>query len=158
MPNWEAIEKDYHAGMSLRVLAAKYGISKSTIHKHCNPAKARIVDMGGTVDGQSMDSGQASTLPSTDIVALAKQLVSQLAQVADVPLDLKEHNLIANALSQYNKIMITAPVNQELPKGIDWSIFEQSELDIIQPIFATAEERHRVELGETTIPQLRKQV
>lgn len=157
MPDWEAIQRDYENGLSLRVLAAKYGVSKSAIHKHCGkPSTLVAVDTGRTKDGHSVDSGQASTPTSTDIVELAKRLVAQLAQTVDAPPDLKEHSQIANALSQYNKIIATAPA-QEHPKGIDWSIFEQEELDIIQPIFAQAEERKRVEAGETGIPQLRKQ-
>lgn len=151
MPDWSAIEKDFAAGLSVRVLAVKYGISKSEIHRHCkSPAR----DKGGTDVGQTRDTGQSST----DIVVLTKRLVDQLATIARVPLlDLKEHGQIANALSQYNKIIQTAP-QQELPKGIDWSIFEQSELDIIQPIFAQAEERKRIADGENNIPQLRKTI
>ena len=152
MPDWPAIEKDFAAGLSLRVLATKYGVSKSAIHKHCNPP----VDKVGTDGGQSVDNnGQAST----DIVALTRRLVDQLATIAKTPLlDLKEHGQIANALSQYNKIIQTAPTDQELPKGIDWSIFNQEELDIIQPIFAAAEERKRIADGESGIPQLRKTI
>lgn len=151
MPDWPAIEKDFAAGLSLRVLAKKYEVSKSAIHKHCNPPGT----VTGTDGGQRVDNGGQA---STDIVELTKRLVDQLAVIAKTPLlDLKEHGQIANALSQYNKIIQTAP-DQQLPKGIDWSIFEQAELDIIQPIFAAAEERKRIADGETGIPQLRKTI
>lgn len=156
MPDWEAIERDFHAGQSLRVLAARYGIPKSTIHKHFNAPvkKDGYVDMGGTDGGQSVDSGQAFLPLSTeDIGTLTRRLIDQLSLIAKESLTLKEHALLANALSQYNKVMLTAPQEQQ-HRGTDWSIFTEEELAIIQPIFARAEERARINAGETGIPQL----
>ncbi len=153
MPDWELIKKEYEQGLSLRVLSTKYGASKSTIHEHAVDGH-----WTRTTNGQLLDNGQTPLAPASTTVELARGMIGQLATIAKVPLDLKEHNLFAQALSQYNKIMVTAPVTeQNLPNSIDWSIFTQDELSIIQPIFAQAEERRRIEQGETTIPQLRKQ-
>ncbi len=152
MPDWELIKKEYEQGLSLRVLSTKYGIGKSTIHEHAVDGH-----WTRTANGQIPDNGHAPLAPASTTVELARGMIGQLATIAKVPLDLKEHNLFAQALSQYNKIMVTAPVVDNLPNSIDWSIFTQDELSIIQPIFAQAEERKRIEQGETTIPQLRKQ-
>ncbi len=152
MPDWELIKKEYEQGLSLRVLSTKYAIGKSTIHEHAVDGR-----WTRTANGQIPDNGHAPLAPASTTVELARGMIGQLATIAKVPLDLKEHNLFAQALSQYNKIMVTAPVVDNLPNSIDWSIFTQDELSIIQPIFAQAEERKRIEQGETTIPQLRKQ-
>lgn len=151
MPNWEAIQKDFDNGMSLRSLELKYTISKSVLGR-------RLVKRE---EGQYRDStgtmGQGSVAaPAPATTELAQSMIGQLAVIAKVPLDLKEHNLLANALSQYNKIVVTSVTTQSATQGIDWSIFTQDELDIITPIHAQAEERARIKAGESGIPQLRR--
>ena len=154
MPDWEAIKRDYENGLSQRSLSAKYDVPKTTILRRAQSenwtrtAMDRIADQSGPVDQP----------PASSTVALASSMITQLATIAKVPLDLKEHNLFAQALSQYNKIVVTGVDATSTPPVLDWSIFEQSELDIIQPIFSAAEERKRIADGENNIPQLRKQV
>lgn len=151
MPDWEAIKRDYEHGLSLRTLSAKYDVGKSTIHEHATAGHWQR-----TTIGQVPDNGQTPVSPDSSTVALAQSMITQLATIAKVPLDLKEHNLFAQALSQYNKIMVTGVAVASTPPALDWSIFTEQELAILQPIFNHAEERKRIADGESGIPQLRK--
>jgi hypothetical protein len=151
MSDWEAIKKDFESGLSLRTLSAKHDIGKSTIHEHAIAGQWQRTNVG-----QLPDIGQTPVAPANSTVALANSMIGQLATIAKVPLDLKEHNLFAQALSQYNKIAVTG-VDVASTPALDWSIFTEAELAIIQPIFSAAEERKRIAEGESTIPQLRKQ-
>jgi hypothetical protein len=153
MPDWEAIKKDFEDGLSLRTLSAKYDVGKSTIADRSNAGHWQRTEPGHIPDIPY------TPLPEqdTEIAGLAKQMVGQLATIAQTPLELKEHKLFADSLSQYHKIILTSvDAQSSTPQSLDWSIFTEAELAIIQPIFAQAEERKRIELGETTIPQLRK--
>ncbi len=147
--DWELIKKDYEQGFSLRTLSAKFGVGKSTIHDRSvadewtRPSVVRTLepDSYRTAIGHRTPA-VAEQPPDVVTVSLARAMVAQLATIAKVPLDLKEQTMFAQALNQYNKIMVTAPTpEQNLPNGVDWSIFTQDELSILQPIFAQAEER-----------------
>ena len=153
MPDWEAIQKEYEGGLSLRSLSAKHEVPTTTLHRHIQHGQwQRNTERNKAEHPLVFEQVQ----PPDSIAELAQKMVGQLANIALVPLALKEHKLFADSLSQYHKIIIAAP-DQQLPNTIDWSIFEQAELDIIQPIFAAAEERKRIADGESGIPQLRKQ-
>ncbi len=164
--DWPSIKNDYEQGMSLRSLSTHYGPGKSTIHERALAEQWTRPDVTRTPDIQTRRTSDKKerTSPRTEseqppdptTVGLARVAIGQLSDIAKVPMDLKEHTLFAQALSQYNKVIVTAPQEQELPRGVDFSIFEPDELAVIQPIFARAEERRRIEQGETGIPQLRR--
>lgn len=158
MPNWEAIQKEHEDGLSLRTLALKHGVSKSAIHNYVSGKKLSVVDTPGTDIGQSGQSVTTSSSP--DNAAFAQRLIDLLKEFAEAPegMTLKDHALLAQSLSQYNKIVVTSVTPQSATQGIDWSIFTQEEIDIVQPILAQAEERARVKAGENGIPQLRRTV
>ncbi|SRR6266487_2296351 len=84
----------------------------------------------------------------------AQHFGSQAAvQLFKISTDLER---IARGASTDRIAMIDNSAEQAQPRGVDFSIFTQEELAIIQPIFARAEERRRIEQGETGIPQLRR--
>ncbi len=146
--DWELIKKDYEEGFSLRTLSAKFGIGKSTIHDRSVADEWTRPSVVRTLDPDSYRTATGHrTMPTTEqppdivTVALARAMVAQLAVLAKVPLDLKEQTMFAQALNQYNKIMVTAPTPEPSSQGVDWSMFLPEELDILQPIFATAEAR-----------------
>jgi hypothetical protein len=106
--DWNAIRKDYEQGASLRGLAAKYHISKSTIERH--------MKMGQWDSGtHERDSGtvplpQHIPLPS-DATTIARIGLQQLAQHLQVEtiLEIKDHKSLSDALAQYVKVLVTAP-------------------------------------------------
>ncbi len=146
--DWELIKKDYEEGFSLRTLSAKHGASKSCIHERSiagewtRPGVVRTIVMRTPSPERTTPSEQP---PDIVTVALARAMVAQLAILAKVPLDLKEQTMFAQALNQYNKIMVTAPTTtqEQSSQGIDWGMFLPEELEILQPIFATAEAREK---------------
>jgi hypothetical protein len=143
MAQWEKIKTDYEQGLSLRTLSLKYGLSKSGIHKHA--MQEEWTRTGGCpliMDIKSGQSGQ-EIQPVSATITLARDMIEKLATIASVPLDLKDHKLLADALSQYNKILVSCPAGEVLSNDIDWSMFTQAELAILQPIFAAAETRAR---------------
>ncbi len=138
MTDWQAIETDREAGLSMRTLSLKYGLPKSTISDHFNKSLS-----APTSDTPRTPVGQIGQLPlptATDIVELARRLIGQLDTIALTPLDLKEHNLLAQALSQYNKVLVTTPPPAQV-SGIDWSLLNPDELKTVEDIFAQAEAR-----------------
>lgn len=114
MTDWASIQSDYEQGLSLRILADKYDISKSMIHK-------KSTQEGWTVStkigGQEWTPpNHTNKEPSTDIAALANTMVGHLAEMAVKPLlDLREHKLFADALSQYGKILLVDAANGKNP-------------------------------------------
>ncbi len=152
--NWDAIRKDHEQGLSLRTLATRYGISKSSIGNM----------LSNVSNGQHGHEKHAQTTPSSRTpptpieptpspvqsislnMAIAQNLIRMIARhVAgkfkpeDVKLDPKEMKLLADTLSQCNKIMIGEEVeNNAIPAGIDWGMFTFEELTIIQPLFERA--------------------
>ncbi len=155
--DWPSIKKDYEQGMSLRSLSTHYGPGKSTIHERAlaeqwtRPDVTRTPDIQPRRTSDKKERTSSRTSPRTEpeqppdptTVDLARVAIGQLSDIAKVPMDLKEHTLFAQALSQYNKVIVTAPQEQELPRGVDFSIFTEQELSVIQPIFAIAEARER---------------
>lgn len=105
MANWEAIQADYEHGMSLRLLASKYAVPKTTIHEHALAGQwTRTAD--GQQGGQRTPPKFTDVPPTTEIGSLASKMVGELAKIANAPLELKEHKLFADALSQYGKILL----------------------------------------------------
>lgn len=150
--DWLAIRADYEQGVSLRSLSARYGPGKSTIHERAlaelwmRPEVVRTPDVAPrTTDNTRTvphDASQRPPEPST--VELARTAIAQLATIARVPMDLKEHTLFAQALNQYNKIIVTAaPAQEQSNVRIDYSHLTQEELEEVAKIFATADARVR---------------
>ncbi len=131
MTDWQQIRSEYEAGASQRSLAAKYGISQSAISQYAKSHGWLIT--------------QLITPHSDNLVdqALADLALHLTGDPAKAKLQLNQHKLFADSFSQYMKAKLLSSQDPELPNSIDWSIFTQDELDIIQPIWAQAEERQR---------------
>ncbi|SRR6266550_1229659 len=143
LTDWAAIEKDRaEENLSLRTLASKHGVPFTTIADHF---KRRATYSPRT---DSVQSVQDTLEPSIDIVALAKRLVDQLSRIAKDELDLKEHTLLSQSLSQYYKIMYAPPPAQpetnQPGQHFDLSILNEEELEQVQRIFAQAELRSNI--------------
>ncbi len=138
MTDWTAIEKDRADGLTLRMLAAKYGVPFTTIAGHFQRHPAYTP--GTEVVRTGTEYVQSLPESSTDVVALVKRLIDQLSRIAKDDLNLKEHTLLSQSLSQYFKIMYTAPA-QELQQPFDLSILNEQELEQVQTIFSQAEAR-----------------
>jgi hypothetical protein len=149
---WEDIKKDYENGLSLRTLDTKYGVSKSSIQRH---AEAENWQRGTSPTTVPFAVPDVPAENETHVAQVARSMVHQLATIAQSTLDLKEHKLFADALSQYNKVLITSP-EQPASTGIDYSIFTQEELDVIMPLFARAEQRVRDQAGSNNVEPVRK--
>lgn len=139
--DWQAIQQDYEQGTSLRNLVARYDVPKTTILRRAQSQEwHRTTDRTIMVHGPDQPpEPQRTSEPST--VELARAMIQQLATIARVPLDLKEHNLFAQALNQYNKIIVTAPSAEQSQSRLDYTNLTQEELDAVAAIFAQADAR-----------------
>jgi len=95
--DWTAIQRELAQGVSQRTLAAKYGLSQPAISQY---AKAH---------------GWLITPPGDNLVdsALADLALHLTKDRKKAKLDLKEHKLFADAFSQYMKIKVLFPQEEE---------------------------------------------
>lgn len=155
-PDWTQMRREYEEqGLSFQLLASRYGVPKTNIIRraHAEGWQKWTVDRSKVVHAPDLPPRQNDA----DTTTLARDMVVQLAEIAQKEtLDLRDHKLFADALSQYNKIIVTAPPagQDDLPGNVDWSIFTPDELAIIQPIFAQAEARRAAELEQQNITPL----
>ena len=151
MTNWTSIREDYEHGLSLRVLAAKYTISKSMIHKKATQEQWTVEPQKSGQSGGQWTRLSASDQPlSSEIATIAKTMVKQLGQLSKVPLtDLRDHKMFADALSQYGKILVTDIAGQQHQETQGSPIIDPSvlpyltneELNSIEKFVAQAEQR-----------------
>jgi hypothetical protein len=124
-PDWEAIQREYEGGgVSLRLLAAKYGVSKSVIgdRKFREQWKEPAKPDGRTADKKNPDTGQQNIFrlmpaPSpASAVALATMGLEDLLglmQKSKGSMDFADHVKASSAMAQYNKIIINALPDEE---------------------------------------------
>lgn len=123
--DWQAIRHDYESGLSLRTLAAKYNVKKSTIYDHVQAENWQKPDRTPAGQPDTKVPENRTPRPATEeapleadseenpTATLARGMVKQLAAIvqratiAEEPLDLREHKLFADSLSQYHKIIVT---------------------------------------------------
>ncbi len=145
------------SGRSIVDAAKIAGVSEQTAHRWL---KLPLVQeaLAGTRQEIKESAREVIIRHYTKALDASCQVVVQVAMDSESPAAarLKAVQMIQDRVAPVVTDVTTqndAPVHH----GIDWSIFTEHELSIIQPIFAQAEERRRIEQGETTIPQLRKQ-
>ncbi len=137
MTDWVTIRTELEQGLGSQTsLAAKYGVTQQAISK-------RAIKDGWVVPPQGIVVPPTTNEPTLVDQALADLALHLTGDPAKAKLQLNQHKLFADSFSQYMKAKLLSTQDQELPKSIDWSIFTQDELDIIQPIWAQAEERQR---------------
>ena len=112
MTDWQAIRADYESGQSLRSLAAKYDVSKSTIgeRKFKEQWTEHRTDIGRTSDAIPLSRPTPLPLPG-DAATIARIGLHQLAQhlQTDEILPISSHKSLSDALAQYVKVLIVAP-------------------------------------------------
>jgi len=145
------------AGCNIKEAALNAGVTEQTAHRWLKlPVVQRALI--GEVQEIKESAREVIIRHYTKALDASCQVVVQVAMDSESPAAarLKAVQMIQDRVAPVVTDVTTqndAPVHH----GIDWSIFTEHELSIIQPIFAQAEERRRIEQGETTIPQLRKQ-
>lgn len=105
--DWPAIRLDFEKGLSLRLLEIKYGASKSSIDRRSKM---------GQWNGTTWDKGTTPLVtPEAPIeaVQLAKKALGYLDTLCVPTMDIKEHTSFAQALTQYSKVIATAPPASE---------------------------------------------
>ena len=139
MIDWDAIRSDYEDGISLRTLSTKYTVPKTTIIRHQQAE-------GWERTADRTISRTPDRPPMTKVVGLADSMIDQLAVISKIPLDLKEHKLFADALSQYNKILVSDPTAQQdeahgpVPAEL-LPFVDEKDLAAIDAILSRAQER-----------------
>ncbi len=127
MIDWSVIRQEYEQGASLRVLAVKYGASKSTIarRKHeeqwIEPSRTNDTIKGAITKmlGHGTVGRSPKPVPfpvSDDAVSIARIGLHQLAQhlQADDILPIASHKSLSDALAQYVKVLVIAPRETEV--------------------------------------------
>jgi len=144
--NWESIRTEYEQGDSLRVLAARHGVGVTTIHDRSKSERwVRTL-------GERKTNTERPPIPTDDAFSLARFALHKLIELAQGDLDLKDHKLLSDALSQYNKVIAAAPPQPSsqssyiAPELI--SVMTPQEQDMVQKILSEAEQR----LGEKVTP------
>ena len=126
--DWDAIRADYEAGkMSLRRLALFYGVSKTYLIERRDkenwrkpttdrPPTDHIVKPASS--RARSEKKEPTTPPLTRpapraALEIARSGLALLGQCVDVEsLTLTEHKLVADSLSQYVKVLVTAPPDE----------------------------------------------
>jgi hypothetical protein len=167
--NWEAIRRDRDQGMSLRTLAIKYGISKSYIGEMLSSGQS-----GQSGQHQNTTSSRTPPTPSPETsppinlsTVIAQNFIRMIAKHAtgkftpnDVKLDPKDMKLLADTLSQCNKIIVMAEYGgeQENPQEFDVSLMRymsDEDLDQFEGILERA--RTRKQEAEGNVTPIRRQ-
>lgn len=157
----KAIRAEYeNSPLSIRSLAAKYGISKSTLAARAQSEHWHRSPISSFLDGQNragvQDTVQAEN-EQVDALAIALQGLAGLAVIVKQSMDLREHKLLADALSQYFKVILAAPPQEQSRRGyLDPELIAcmpESDQNEMQRILVAAEAR----LNEKITP-LRKPV
>lgn len=141
MSDWEAIRREYEAGgVSFQQLAEKYKPSKSAIHRRAQ--KEMWDGMGRDAENVGRDGTEQeevrnlhilrSVLPSppnaVEGANLGLEALVNYLKDHKATMDLADHVKAATALSQYNKIIINAPLEAEEEEQKDFSEFSEEEL------------------------------
>lgn len=148
--DWTAIHTEFQQGISQRSLATKYGISQAAISKRASKEHWVITPV--------IIPQEVITETASDDLTIVQKALNDLAAFLNAGLqDLRDHKLFADALSQYIKLKLTIPTEQEQsPYDLRdlLSYCTQEELDIIRPIMAAAAARKQE--AEEKIKPIRK--
>jgi len=152
--DWDRVRTGYEQGISLRSLAAASGHKKSTIESRAkagkwakpDPFRTPPVLLAEVSEEVSEVSAVLAQDSDSDDMTVVTQAMADLAhhlagEPAQAKLQLSQHKLFADSLSQYIKVKYAIPATGTPPAGIDWDIFTPDELAILRPIFERAEAR-----------------
>ncbi len=134
------IDAEIASGHPFRGISRHFAVSPDAVERH---AASHLSD--------AIKQSQAAKKE-----AQALDVIKQLKDINEATLDIlqkaradkKQHGLALQAIDRVQKQIelqakLLGDVDEGLPRSVDWSIFNQDELAIIQPIWAQAEERQR---------------
>lgn len=109
--DWAAIRRDYEQGRSLRSLEKQYPVTRPAIAKHAKKEGWQAPDMPiVSIPYHEVSTLETFSEPDVDpLLGLVNDAITDLARHLDNHLELKEHKLLADALSQYVKIKLSLP-------------------------------------------------
>lgn len=147
MPDWDAIQREYEAGgISIRLLAAKCGVSKSVLHHRIQSWDRTGQDTKKNGTGQDGTQERRDIAPihvlrpvpspspvnAVDIAQLGLKAILKIMKEddeADVRWDLGELVKAANATTQFNRIIISAvPERNEDANGDTMTTIDTQDL------------------------------
>src|SRR5260221_11498842 len=120
MTDWPQIRQEYEQGASLRSHAAKHNVGKSTIAERKFKEQWDRPDTGHrTPDTLPLLRPAALPIPG-DALSIARIGLKQLAQHLQTEdlLPIVTHKSLADALSTYVKVLLTAPQETETREGL----------------------------------------
>src|SRR5947209_7447071 len=116
MPDWSAIRQEYESGASKVALSTKHGITRQAIIKKSR--KENWITPLVTAPEHLVTPPVTNALPVdltelSDLEKIEKALADLYRHLARGSLELTQHKLFADALSQYMKLKLLIPQEQE---------------------------------------------
>lgn len=114
-PDWMAIRAEYEQGATLRALAAKHEVSKTTLIRKRNNEEWHTPHNGprtGPVPPTVHNPVTRLPMPK-DVLSIADLLLSQLARNLQLDMDIRDIKLASDALASCAKVKLTYPAEQE---------------------------------------------
>jgi len=121
LTDWSVIRQEYEQGATLRALAAKHDVSKTTLIRKRDSEGWTKDQPTGPRTGPHTPTGGPLHLPvSDDAATIARIGLHQLALhlQADNILPIASHKSLSDALAQYVKVLVTAPRETETQDGL----------------------------------------
>lgn len=150
--DWSQIKTEYEHGDSSRVLSARHKVPFTTILSRAKVGKWQR-SFSFTPPFVNETNNEPNEDTPTEPAPIAKKALRQLAALLknETPLDLKEHKLFSDSLSQYYKVIaLAAPTDQQIADTRpNYSHYTHEQLDrllaaqaIIDAITREAEAEH----------------
>lgn len=154
-PDWEAIRREYEAGISYGDLAARYGVPKTTIHRRSKKwnGTERNTESGTERNAQAQQNispihalrlvPAPSPANAVELANMGLEDLLQLMQKSKGDMDFADHVKASSAMAQYNKIIINAlPDDEEHDEEPeDLSGFSEDELRLYAEFQERAKKR-----------------
>src|SRR6266487_1348072 len=139
--DWPAIRAKFEQGLSQRSLALKYCVSQSAISQKAKKEGWVITPL--IIPASDLITDKSDN----DLLAIVQLLLKKTAEHAEGDLEPKDIKLLADALSQFHKIKLTLPPEEQDLSQYDLRLLladaTPEELAIVQPIFATIDARRK---------------
>jgi len=118
-PDWESIHTKYEQGASLRDIVREHGSSIATISR-CARHEGWVRPITPLETRKVKHETPMPLHVSSDALSIARIGLHQLAQhlQTDDLLTIASHKSLADALSQYVKVLLTAPQEAETREGL----------------------------------------
>lgn len=140
---WAMIRAEYEQGTPQRRLAAKFGISQAAISQR---AKREEWVINKLIIPITDDNPPAES--DNPFLTLVYKAIRDLAKHLEFHLDLREHKLLADALSQYTKVKLAFP-DEDQAAPFDLRDFlagcTDEELEQLRPILLNVQARIEAE-------------